>query len=688
MSQTASHDPFADYRELTLRGMVLGALLTVIFTASNVYLGLKVGMTFASTIPAAVISMVVLKFAHGSNILENNLVKTQASAAGTISNIIFVTPGLLMIGYWAGFPFWQTTLVAIGGGILGVIFTIPLRLAMVVHTDLPYPEGVAAAEILKVGCPDPHFDDKIEGQTSSGIKEIITGGVIAGVMSFCTAGFRIIADSASFWFTSGKAIFQAPMGFSFALLGAGYLVGLAGGIAILIGMCLTWFGIVPYITAHTPLPADTTIMDFATTIWKSKVRFIGAGTLAIAAVWTLITLFKPMVEGLKISFTAFSGSKAELAEHRAETNLSPKAMIFWMVAMAILLFFCFRYFVGRVEMPQSTAWILIIACVLLTFVIGFLVAAACGYMAGLIGSSSSPISGIGIVSTLIISLVLLLLSEMTGFLGMQEGNSQFMIALVLFCGTAVISAASISNDNLQDLKTGYLLKATPWRQQVALIIGVIVGSLVLAPVLDLLYNSYGFQTPFNELGAVLPRDTMNADHALSAPQATIMAQIATGIFTRKLQWTFVLIGLGVGAVAIVINLILRKITNGRRSLPPLAIGMGIFLPPSLTPPLIIGAVLGAVTIGLVRKRHTADRELALKKADRTGTLFAAGLIVGESLVGVIVALIIVISATSGGSEAPLALNLPNWDKAAEWIGLAAFTACALFFGKRIVDSAR
>ena len=683
MSVNPLSDPLAHVRELTLRGMVLGALITVVFTASNVYLGLKVGLTFASSIPAAVISMAVLKFASGSNILENNMVQTQASAAGTISSVIFVLPGLLMAGYWAGFPFWQTTLLCIAGGILGVIFTIPLRYAMVVKTDLPYPEGVAAAEILKVGS-----HSAAEGGGDSGIREIVAGGLLAGTIGFLSQGLRVISDSAGYWFKSGNAIFQLPMGYSLALLGAGYLVGLAGGIAILIGMCLTWFGIVPYITAHTPLPADTTIMDFATTIWKSKVRFIGAGTLAIAAVWTLITLFKPMMEGLKISFTAFSGSKAELAEHRAETNLSPKAMIFWMVAMAILLFFCFRYFVGRVEMPQSTAWILIIACVLLTFIIGFLVAAACGYMAGLIGSSSSPISGIGIVSTLIISLVLLLLSEMTGFLGMQEGNSQFMIALVLFCGTAVISAASISNDNLQDLKTGYLIKATPWRQEVALIIGCVVGAFVVSSVLELLYASYGFQTPFNELGAVLPRDTMNADHALSAPQATIMAQIATGIFTRKLQWTFVLIGLGVGAVAIVINLILRKITNGRRSLPPLAIGMGIFLPPSLTPPLIIGAVLGAVTIGLVRKRHTADRELALKKADRTGTLFAAGLIVGESLVGVIVALIIVISATSGGSEAPLALNLPNWDKAAEWIGLAAFTACALFFGKRIVDSAR
>lgn len=232
----SSHDPYADYRELTLRGMILGALITVVFTASNVYLGLKVGLTFASSIPAAVISMAVLKFFKGSNILENNMVQTQASAAGTLSSIIFVLPGLLMAGYWSGFPFWQTALLCMAGGILGVIFTVPLRYAMVVKSDLPYPEGVAAAEILKVGSHEEGQDEK----GGSGIKELATGGALAGVVSFCTGGLRVAADSASYWFKSGAAIFQLPMGFSLALLGAGYLVGLTGGIAILLGISIAW----------------------------------------------------------------------------------------------------------------------------------------------------------------------------------------------------------------------------------------------------------------------------------------------------------------------------------------------------------------------------------------------------------------------------------------------------------------
>ena len=269
----ATKDPYAQYRELTWRGMILGALITVIFTASNVYLGLKVGLTFASSIPAAVISMAVMKFFPGSNILENNMVQTQASAAGTLSAVIFVLPALLMLGYWQGFPFWQTMLICATGGILGVIFTIPLRHVMVVKSELPYPEGVAAAEILKAGNPD-----ESTGKTSStGAKEIAAGGILAGILSFAMSGLRVVADSASLWFKAGNAIFQIPMGFSLALLGAGYLVGIVGGIAILTGLIFAWFVAVPYFSATAPQPADMEMAAYAMSLWKTKVRFYWRG---------------------------------------------------------------------------------------------------------------------------------------------------------------------------------------------------------------------------------------------------------------------------------------------------------------------------------------------------------------------------------------------------------------------------
>lgn len=662
-----------EYRELTLRGMILGALITVIFTASNVYLGLKVGLTFASSIPAAVISMAVLKFFKGSNILENNMVQTQASAAGTLSTIIFVLPGLLMAGYWSGFPFWQTTLLCIAGGILGVIFTIPLRYAMVVKSDLPYPEGVAAAEILKVGGHE-EGDDR---QGGSGIKELAAGGALAGLMSFCAGGLRVIADSASYWFKSGTAIFQLPMGFSLALLGAGYLVGLTGGIAILLGISIAWGIAVPYFSSHIPQPSDMEMAAFAMKLWKEKVRFIGAGTIGIAAVWTLLMLLKPMVEGMKMSFKSFGGGAP--ATERAEQDLSPKAMIFWVLSMMFILGVSFYHFIGDSHITGGMAWLLVVVCTLLASIIGFLVAAACGYMAGLVGSSSSPISGVGIVSIVIISLVLLVVGESGGLMA-DEANRKFLLALTLFCGSAVICVASISNDNLQDLKTGYLLKATPWRQQVALIIGCIVGALVISPVLELLYEAYGFT-------GAMPREGMDAAQALAAPQATLMTTIASGIFAHNLEWVYIFTGIAIGAVLIVVDLVLKKSSGGKLALPVLAVGMGIYLPPSVNMPIVAGAVLAAVLKHIIGKK-TENREGRLKNAERIGTLFSAGLIVGESLIGVIMAFIIAFSVTNGGSDAPLALNLENWDAAASWLGLAFFVTGMFFFAQRVLKAGR
>lgn len=662
-----------EYRELTLRGMILGALITVIFTASNVYLGLKVGLTFASSIPAAVISMAVLKFFKGSNILENNMVQTQASAAGTLSTIIFVLPGLLMAGYWSGFPFWQTTLLCIAGGILGVIFTIPLRYAMVVKSDLPYPEGVAAAEILKVG----GHEEGDNRQGGSGIKELAAGGALAGLMSFCAGGLRVIADSASYWFKSGTAIFQLPMGFSLALLGAGYLVGLTGGIAILLGISIAWGIAVPYFSSHIPQPSDMEMAAFAMKLWKEKVRFIGAGTIGIAAVWTLLMLLKPMVEGMKMSFKSFGGGAP--ATERAEQDLSPKAMIFWVLSMMFVLGVSFYHFIGDSHITGGMAWLLVVVCTLLASVIGFLVAAACGYMAGLVGSSSSPISGVGIVSVVVISLVLLLVGESGGLMA-DEANRKFLLALTLFCGSAVICVASISNDNLQDLKTGYLLKATPWRQQVALIIGCIVGALVISPVLELLYEAYGFT-------GAMPREGMDAAQALAAPQATLMTTIASGIFAHNLEWVYIFTGIVIGAVLIVVDLVLKKSSGGKLALPVLAVGMGIYLPPSVNMPIVAGAVLAAVLKHIIGKK-AENREGRLKNAERIGTLFSAGLIVGESLIGVIMAFIIAFSVTNGGSDAPLALNLQNWDAAASWLGLAFFVTGMFFFAQRVLKAGK
>ncbi|NBI42731.1 oligopeptide transporter, OPT family [[Haemophilus] felis] len=659
-------------KELTLRGMILGALITVVFTASNVYLGLKVGLTFASSIPAAVISMAVLKMFTGSNILENNMVQTQASAAGTLSSVIFVIPGLLMIGYWQGFPFWQTMLLCASGGILGVIFTIPLRNAMVTRSELPYPEGVAAAEILKAG--------NHQSGNESGIREIATGGVLAGIAAFLTNGLRVVADGASYWFKSGNAIFQVPMGFSLALVGAGYLVGIVGGLAILLGIFFAWGIAVPYFTAAAPMPEGASLAGYAFGVWKEKVRFIGVGTIGVAAIWTLLMLMKPMIEGMTASFRMLKDPNAKPNE-RTEQDLSPKTMIYLTLATVVLIAFSLYDFIRVMDLSAEVTVLLIVVCTVLTIAIGFFVAAACGYMAGLVGSSSSPISGIGIISVVTISLVLMLIGNVTGLTDSPE-TLQFLTALTIFSGSLVVTIAAISNDNLQDLKTGLLVKATPWRQEVALIIGSIVGALVIAPVLEILYHAYGFT-------GALPRESMDPAQALSAPQATLMTTIAKGIFSHSLEWTYIFVGTALGVALIVIDTLLKKASNKRFALPALAVGMGIYLPPVVNMPIIIGAVLAWLInkhLDSYAKRNGKDVEKVQKAAERNGTLFAAGLIVGESLVGVVLAFIIAASVTSGGSDAPLALTLENWDTAAEILGLMLFVVGAGILTLRVLKA--
>ncbi|HHF5820694.1 TPA: OPT family oligopeptide transporter [Haemophilus influenzae] len=650
-------------KELTVRGIILGALITVIFTASNVYLGLKVGVTFASSIPAAVISMAVLKFFKDSSILENNMVQTQASSAGTLSSVIFVLPGLLMMGYWQDFPFWQTMLICAAGGTLGVLFTIPLRRAMVVNSNLPYPEGVAAAEILKAG-------NNADGD--SGVKDIAYGGVLAGLVAFLTNGLRVMADGASAWIQTGKAAFQLPMGFSLALLGAGYLIGIVGGIAMLIGVILTWGVAVPYFTMSEDIAADASLIDSAMTVWKTKVRYIGVGTIGIAAIWTLLILMKPMIEGMVHSFRMLKGGQ-EASEHRIDIDLSPKTMIYILIATVALIVISLHHFIAAAPISPELSILLVVVCTFLAVFIGFFVAAASGYMAGLVGSSSSPISGIGIISVIVISLVLVSIGNASGLFETVDGQ-KFLTALTLFTASIVITTACISNDNLQDLKTGLLVEATPWRQQVALIIGCFVGALVIAPVLEILYHAYGFS-------GALPRPDMDPSQALSAPQATLMTAISQGIFTNKLEWTYILTGVGLGAVLITIDAFLKKVSNKVFSLPVIAVGIGIYLPPSINTPVIVGAFLA-----WIMARHIAklgNKEVSAK-AERFGTLFSAGLIVGESLMGVILAFIIAASVTTGGSEAPLSLNLENWDTIGEWFDLIVFIVGIVIFASRVL----
>lgn len=652
--------------ELTLRGLILGSILTIIFTASNVYLGLKVGLTFSSSIPAVVISMAVLSLFKTSNILENNMVQTQASAAGTLSSVIFVIPGLFMCGYWSEFPLWQTFMICLCGGGLGVLFTIPLRRAMVVESKLAYPEGRAAAEILKVA-----NKDQSNKKGKQGIKEIALGSFIAAIFSLLSNGFKLATSESNFAFIWNKMAFGFSMGYSLALLGAGYLVGLAGAIALFVGMFLAWGIFTPYLS-NFEFDSAKNAVDLASSVWSSKVRLIGTGAIAIAALWTLIELLKPVIEGIKEIVKNVKITNQEKNE-RTNIDLSLKSIFILFVLMVVGLFITFYSFVEDANLSIYYQMLFSFVGTLVSVLIGFFVAAACGYMAGLVGSSSSPISGIGLIGVIISSIVFLVLGVE---LFQDPMLSKFAVALAIFTTSVILATAAISNDNLQDLKTGHLVGATPWKQQVALLVGCIFGALAIVPVLNLLYQAYGF------VGA-MPREGMDASSALAAPQANLMSTIAQGIFHHNIEWSYMAFGVFVGILMIIIDKILRR--TQKMSLPPLAVGIGIYLPPAVNIPLVIGGILKYIVMQYLTKKYAKNshKEEKLASCEQRGTLFASGLIVGESIFGVIIAGITVFSVSMGGSENPLALNLTNFHDS-ELLALIFFVGVVLYFIKRIV----
>lgn len=652
--------------ELTLRGLILGSILTIIFTASNVYLGLKVGLTFSSSIPAVVISMAVLSLFKTSNILENNMVQTQASAAGTLSSVIFVIPGLFMCGYWSEFPLWQTFMICLCGGGLGVLFTIPLRRAMVVESKLAYPEGRAAAEILKVA-----NKDQSNKKGKQGIKEIALGSFIAAIFSLLSNGFKLAASESNFAFIWNKMAFGFSMGYSLALLGAGYLVGLAGAIALFVGMFLAWGIFTPYLS-NFEFDSAKNAVDLASSVWSSKVRLIGTGAIAIAALWTLIELLKPVIEGIKEIVKNVKITNQEKNE-RTNIDLSLKSIFILFILMVVGLFITFYSFVEDANLSIYYQMLFSFVGTLVSVLIGFFVAAACGYMAGLVGSSSSPISGIGLIGVIISSIVFLVLGVE---LFQDPMLSKFAVALAIFTTSVILATAAISNDNLQDLKTGHLVGATPWKQQVALLVGCVFGALAIVPVLNLLYQAYGF------VGA-MPREGMDASSALAAPQANLMSTIAQGIFHHNIEWGYMAFGVFVGILMIIIDKILKG--TQKMSLPPLAVGIGIYLPPAVNIPLVIGGILKYIVMQHLTKKYAKNshKEEKLASCEQRGTLFASGLIVGESIFGVIIAGITVFSVSMGGSENPLALNLANFHDS-ELFALIFFVGVVLYFIKRIV----
>jgi putative OPT family oligopeptide transporter len=634
-------------KELTLRGLVLGVLITTVFTAANVYLGLKVGLTFASSIPAAVISMAILSAVKDSTILENNIVQTVASAAGTLSAIIFVLPGLVIVGWWTGFPFWQSFLICVSGGVLGVLFTIPLRRALVTTSDLPYPEGVAAAEVLKVGSGTRGETKDATGESREGLTAVMLGSIASAGLAIVGATRIAAAEVTGFFRLGAMASSGYNVAWSLALLGAGHLVGLSVGIAMLTGLIISWAVAVPILTSLHPAADGVSLAAHTMTLWRTQVRFIGAGAIAVAAVYTLARLAKPVVGGLVSTLAA---SRATGVTDDTDRDLSPP----WIITLTVVCLIVagwLAYTFAKSTVLAPNAVMLTLIAVPFVLVVGFIIAGVCGYMAGLIGASNSPISGVGILSIVICASAVIVVVTPTA-----ETRAP-LVAFALFITAIVFACATISNDNLQDLKTGQLVGASPMRQQIALIVGVGAGAAVIPPVLNLLAKAYGFAGAAN-VGVLAP-------NPLPAPQATLISALAQGVIGGNLEWTMIGIGALVGVGLILLDATLGALKKLR--VPPLAVGIGIYLPMSATFAVVVGAVISHWYDGRTKSMPNPAR------AERLGTLVASGLIVGESLWGVLNAGLIVALST----DAPIGL-VPEEFAPAKWLGLIGFVGAIVW----------
>jgi len=612
--------------EMSLRAIVLAIVLAVILAGANTYLGLFAGMTLASAIPAAVVSMGVLRALGGGHILENNIVSTGASAGSSIATgVIFTMPGLLILGYWTDFRFSWVLAIAGLGGLLGVIFSVPLRRSMIVDQGLAFPEGKAAAEVLKTG-----------EHPEQGLKLLAGASLIGGLMKLAAgSGLRLIPDTAAAATWVGKALGYVGTNLSAALFGVGYIVGLNIGIVMLSGGVIAWLVAIPIYSAlflggNPALGAEVmgaAPVDGAYAIWSEQVRYLGVGAMLTGGVWTLISLRKSLASGIRSGLAAGRSGAGERPP-RTEQDLPMRFILTGLVLFTLPLMTLYQAIVGNWPVSVSMTVIMIIA--------GFLFVSVSAYMAGLVGSSNNPVSGITIATILFAAVVLALIMGRDWPIG---AVAAIMIGAVVCC------AACIGGDNLQDLKCGYLLGATPWKQQTMLAIGGVSSALVLAPVLNLLYQAYGIGVP-----------TEAHPKPLLAPQANLMASVAQGIFGGELPWTMIGTGAGIGIAIILIDEWLKRRGSTFR-VPVLACAVGIYLPIEVSVPIFTGGFVAHLV-----ERHFRVRENPglRERIHQKGTLFAAGLITGEALMGIFIAIPIVMAGRDDVLALGASLHFGGW----------------------------
>ena len=669
MSEQETVEPYipasTSLPEITLKAVTTGIVLSAVLAGANAYLGLKVGLTVSASIPAAVLSMAVLRMFRTHNILENNIVQTAASAGESLAaGVIFTLPALIMLGYWEKFEYLPTVAIAFFGGALGVMFTIPLRRALIIEAKLKFPEGVATGEVLKAG-----------QSGGGGAKLIAFAGIAGAIVKLFQSGFQMVSGSLHAAIpVGGRSVVGIASEMSGALLAVGYIVGLNIAILVFAGSVISWFIAIPVYMSMLDDASLTAIIgnlegfSAAKAVASQKIRFLGVGAMATGGLWAVVSLIQPIRDGIVSSFAAVKAARGGQASDvpRTERDTPMNLVLLGTFSLAIPILIVFFYIIDKdlLQIDQSRYIATILVGVVFSLVAGFLFSSVAGYMAGLVGSSNNPISGVTIASILCISfLLLLILGGTSEFLDVEKARAAAATALLV--GAVVSCASAIAGDNMQDLKAGQIVGATPWKQQVMQIIGVAAAALVLAPVLQLLLDAYG-------LGGVGGNP---GSESLEAPQAALMATVASGVFSGDLPWTLMTIGALIAVAIIVLDQILKAKGSNFRT-PVLAVAVGIYLPIASTAPIFLGGLL-AFAASRAMKRASLDEESVIK-ANRRGLLFASGLITGEALIGIALAIPFAIYEDANVWAVPMGGNLAFVSKC---LGAATFAFFAAWMYK-------
>ena len=621
--------------EFTAKALILGALLSMVLAAANAYIGLLVGLTVSASIPAAAMSMGVLRLFRRSTILENNMVQTAASAGeALVAGIIFTIPALVMMNAWSGYEYGPMVAIALLGGILGVAFTVPLRRALIVEARLAFPEGQATAEVLKTGGIERDRSKDSAGEADTGFKRLLQAAGIGAVFKFVESGVGLLAGNVATtqsWL-AGKYLFLGNINISPALVGVGYIVGIniamlvfmGGVIGTVIGVPLNWVFNHEAIMTATGIDSATAWSQLDANQWAALAgqswqdcRRVGVGAMMVGGLWSLISLARPLIDGVRSSIQAYRDSRDGSSILRTEFD-TPINYVFIVVLLSTIpLFMIFNY--ALAEYPDRLFISAVMTFLMLIF--GFIFSSVAGYMAGLVGSSNNPISGVTIATVIVSALILL---QLMG----NEGLAKTLgpIAVIYLAGL-ICSAAAIAGDNMQDLKCGHVVGATPWRQQVFQVVGVVAAAVIIPLILQLLDNQYG-------IGRPSPNPDAIPNSVLAAPQASLMQALAGGIFGAGIAWNFIMMGFALAVALIILDKYQEKRGSSFR-FPVLAVAVGIYLPLGLSVPIFIGGVIA----WLVKRNSAELDEKQWTKRASLGLLVASGLITGEALMGVLVALL-------------------------------------------------